>query len=236
MIVPLRLSETLFEGLPRLEKLIQNAPADRFEVVVVDYGSPPKAAAELVTLTARFNHAKLVRVDSDTDPFSAGVARNIGAQNATSPVIMFNDVDCLASPNMYEKIHKEARARRIDINAYDFFAIPIAFLTFEGVEEYQKIHAGNEPYDADSLFHYHIIRSEKQFIWFMAYSGSTIVVNRLHYLSIGGTSPVFHGHGAEDYEVKLRLAAYRPIGRKPLDYYRNTKNNRERPAKAFSLG
>ncbi|QGJ74169.1 glycosyltransferase [Sinorhizobium meliloti] len=225
IIVPLRLSETLFEGLPRLEKLLQNAPADRFEVVVVDYGSPPKAAAELVTLTAGFNHAKLVRVDADAEPFSAGVARNIGAQNATSPVIMFNDVDCLASPNMYEKIHKEARARRIDVNAYDFFAIPIAFLTFEGVEEYQKIHATNEPYNADSLFHYHIIRGEKQFIWFMAYSGSTIVVNRLHYLSIGGTSPVFHGHGAEDYEVKLRLAAYRPVGRKPLDYYRNTKNN-----------
>jgi len=225
IIVPLRLSETLFEGLPRLERLIQNAPADRFEVVVVDYGSPPRAAAELVTLTAGFNHAKLVRVDADAEPFSAGVARNIGAQNATSPVIMFNDVDCLASPNMYEKIHKEARARRIDVNAYDFFAIPIAFLTFEGVEEYQKIQASNEPYDADSLFHYHIIRGEKQFIWFMAYSGSTIVVNRLHYLSIGGTSPVFHGHGAEDYEVKLRLASYRPVGRKPLDYYRNTKNN-----------
>ncbi|MDW9792444.1 glycosyltransferase [Sinorhizobium meliloti] len=225
IIVPLRLSETLFEGLPRLERLIQNAPADRFEVVVVDYGSPPRAAAELVTLTAGFNHAKLVRVDADAEPFSAGVARNIGAQNATSSVIMFNDVDCLASPNMYEKIHKEARARRIDVNAYDFFAIPIAFLTFEGVEEYQKIQASNEPYDADSLFHYHIIRGEKQFIWFMAYSGSTIVVNRLHYLSIGGTSPVFHGHGAEDYEVKLRLASYRPVGRKPLDYYRNTKNN-----------
>ncbi|WP_391564557.1 glycosyltransferase [Sinorhizobium meliloti] len=225
IIVPLRLSETLFEGLPRLERLIQNAPADRFEVVVVDYGSPPRAAAELMTLTAGFNHAKLVRVDADAEPFSAGVARNIGAQNATSPVIMFNDVDCLASPNMYEKIHKEARARRIDVNAYDFFAIPIAFLTFEGVEEYQKIQASNEPYDADSLFHYHIIRGEKQFIWFMAYSGSTIVVNRLHYLSIGGTSPVFHGHGAEDYEVKLRLASYRPVGRKPLDYYRNTKNN-----------
>ncbi len=192
---------------------------------MVDYGSPPRAAAELVTLTAGFNHAKLVRVDADAEPFSAGVARNIGAQNATSPVIMFNDVDCLASPNMYEKIHKEARARRIDVNAYDFFAIPIAFLTFEGVEEYQKVHASNEPYDADSLFHYHIIRGENQFIWFMAYSGSTIVVNRLHYLSIGGTSPVFHGHGAEDYEVKLRLASYRPVGRKPLDYYRNTKNN-----------
>ncbi|WP_164777807.1 glycosyltransferase [Sinorhizobium meliloti] len=225
IVVPLRLSETLFEGLPRLEELIRNAPADRFEVVVVDYGSPPKAAAELSALTERYNHTKLVRIDADAEPFSAGIARNIGAQNATSPVIMFNDVDCLASPNMYEKIHKEARARRIDVNAYDFFAIPIAFLTFEGVEEYHRTHAANEPYDADSLFHYHIIRGEKQFIWFMAYSGSTIVVNRLHYLSVGGTSPVFHGHGAEDYEVKLRLASYRPIGRKPLDYYRNTKNN-----------
>lgn len=225
IIVPVRLNETLFEGLPRLEQLIRNAPSDRFEVVVVDYGSPTRRAAELSFLTDQFEHAKLVRVDSEAEPFSAGIARNVGAQNATSPVIMFNDVDCLASPNMYEKIHKEARARRIDVNAYDFFAIPIAFLTVEGVEEYHRIHAANEPYDADSLFHYHIIRGEKQFIWFMAHSGSTIVVNRLHYLSIGGTSPVFHGHGAEDYEVKLRLASYRPIGRRPLDYYRNTKNN-----------
>ncbi|MDX0135798.1 glycosyltransferase [Sinorhizobium meliloti] len=225
IIVPLRLSGTLFEGLPRLEKIIQNAPADRFEVVVVDYGSPPNEAANLVALTGRYPHAKLVRVSAETEPFSAGISRNIGAQHATSPVIMFNDVDCLASPNMYEKIHKEARARKIDVNAYDFFAIPIAFLTYEGVEEYHSAQTSNEPYAADSLFHYHIIRGEKQFISFMAYSGSTIVVNRLHYLSVGGTSPEFHGHGAEDYEVKLRLASYRPIGRKPLDYYRNTKNN-----------
>ncbi|AJD43965.1 hypothetical protein RGR602_PB00435 (plasmid) [Rhizobium gallicum bv. gallicum R602sp] len=40
IIVPVRLNETLFEGLPRLEQLVRNAPSDRFEVVVVDYGSP----------------------------------------------------------------------------------------------------------------------------------------------------------------------------------------------------
>lgn len=225
LIVPLRLGSGLFEGIPRLRKILESTPSKEFEVVAVDYGSPAQEAAELERLVSEFSHARLVRVDAESEPFSAGNARNAGAEAATSPVIMFNDVDCLASREMYRKIHAEACARRIDLNVYDFFAVPVAFLTFEGVEEFSNLHVNNEPYIADSLFHYHIIRGEKQFVWFMAYSGSTIVVNRLHYLSVGGTSSEFHGHGAEDYEVKLRLAAYRQIGRKPLDYYRNTKNN-----------
>ncbi|NSX92641.1 glycosyltransferase [Agrobacterium tumefaciens] len=225
IIVPLRLGEALYEGEQRLEKLIENIPPDRFEVVVVDYGSPAAGAAALVAVVAKFEHAKLVRLDSETQPFSAGIARNLGAQNASSPVIMFNDVDCLASPEMYRRIHEEATARALDVNAYDFFSIPIAFLTFEGVEEYNKLQSQRPASVADSQFHYHIIRGEKQFVWFMAYSGSTIVVNRLHYLSIGGTSTEFHGHGAEDFEVKLRLAGHRPIGTKPLDFYHNTKTN-----------
>lgn len=225
IIVPLRLGDALYEGKQRLEKLIENIPSDRFEVVVVDYGSPIAGASELSEVTAKFEHAQLVRVDSETQPFSAGIARNIGAQNASSPVIMFNDVDCLASPEMYGRIFDEAQARALDVNAYDFFSIPIAFLTFEGVDEYNKLHDDRPSHIADSQFHYHIIRGEKQFVWFMAYSGSTIVVNRLHYLSIGGTSTEFHGHGAEDFEVKLRLAGHRPIGTKPLDFYHNTKIN-----------
>ncbi|MGO4437947.1 glycosyltransferase [Rhizobium sp. RAF56] len=224
IIIPVRVSDALFQGLPRIEKLLASIPREGFEAVIVDYGSSRREAEELQAIADKFSHARNIRVEAETEPFSAGIARNIGAEHAMGSVIMFNDVDCIASPHMYRRIAEEAEARRIDINVYDFFSIPIAFTTYEGADEYTRLQA-EDPRRADALFHYHMIRGEKQFVFMMAYSGSTIVVNRLQYLAIGGTNQQFHGHGAEDFEVKLRLAGYRPIGVKPIDYYHNTKVN-----------
>lgn len=145
IIIPLRLSEALFEGISRLEKLLTTVPAEFFDVLVVDYGSTAEEAINLQALVDKFANASVVRVNAEKEPFSAGIARNIGAQNAKTPVIMFHDVDCLASQNMYMKIHAEATARAIDVNSYDFFAIPVTFLTFEGVEEYCNINNNYPP-------------------------------------------------------------------------------------------
>ncbi len=224
LIVPLRFGNTLFDGPIRLEKLLQSVPADLFEVVVVDYGSAVEEATIVKSITSRYAHARYVYVPASHAPFSAGIARNVGAEHARHSTIMFNDVDVLCSQEMYRRIHDEAEARDIG-HSYDFFSIPIAFLTYEGVQEYSELHEANSESKADALFQYHLIRGNSQFLLNMAYSGSTIVVSRNLYLSIGGTNAEFHGHGAEDFEVKLRLTSYRPVGVRPLDFYRNTKTN-----------
>lgn len=224
LIVPIRVGEHLFEGDVRLDKLLSSVPADRYEVIVVDYGSPKLHAKEIENIVSRHPHARYLYVDAEHAPFSAGSARNRGAQRASHPIIMFNDVDVICSPEMYRRISEEADARDIS-NRYDFLSIPVAFLTFEGITEYNELHERNSDFKADALFHYHMIRGNSQFILNVAYSGSTIVVSKALYLAIGGTSEEFFGHGAEDFEVKLRLSGYRPIGIRPLDFYRNTKSN-----------
>jgi len=223
LIIPVRFSNMLFEGAERLERLIQTVPSEYYEVVVVDYGSAKNEAQTIVEITENFSHARVVRSDTERLPFSAGNARNIGAQHATHDVIMFNDVDCLCGTDMYKKIALETFARNVRENIYDFFTVPVAFLTFEGTEEFNRIH--RDCVYSDHFFHQYITSSNKQIVIQVAYSGSTVVVNRKHYLALGGSSQDFHGHGAEDFEIKSRLVGYNPIAPKPLDYYHNTKNN-----------
>jgi len=224
LIIPVRFSSMLFEGAERLERLIQNAPPEHYEVVVVDYGSSKNEAKTIETITQKFSHARVVRADTERLPFSIGDARNIGAQHAIHDVIMFCDVDCLGGVDMFRKIAQEATIRNIRENAYDFFMIPIAFLTYEGAEEFNRIHK-ELPYP-DYVFHQHILSANKRFILSMAYSGTTSVLNRRHYLALGGVNQIFHGHGAEDFELNLRLAYYNPITTTmPVDYYHETRNN-----------
>jgi len=224
LIIPVRFSNILFEGVERLERLLKNVPSEYYEAMVVDYGSAEHEAQIISAITQKFSHARVVRADTGRLPFSIGDARNIGAQHAAHDVIMFCDVDCLGGMDMFRKIAREAAARNLRENAYDFFMIPIAFLTYEGVEEFNRIH--RDISYPDCVFHQYIMNANKQFILSMAYSGTTSVLNRMHYLALGGVNQVFHGHGAEDFELNLRLAYYNPITTtKPVDYYHNTKNN-----------
>lgn len=225
LIIPVRVSEIVYDAVPRIRSILSSAPPSHYEVVIVDYGSPAAEAENVSNACKEFHHAKLIRVDNEQDPFSAGHARNIGAQHATHDIIMFNDIDCLCSTEMYVKISDEANIRNLAENAYDFFSLPIAFLTFEGTQEYNRLITSQNEFNSDDIFYKNIIRSNKHLVQFMAYTGSTIVVNRLHFLALGGTSREFHGHGGEDYDIKHRLAAYNPIGQRPLDYYLNTKDN-----------
>lgn len=224
LIIPLRISDIVYDAIPRLENILRNAPPRHFEIVVVDYGSPKNEAMNIEKTCSRFEHARVVRVDNENSPFSAGNARNIGAQHATHDVIMFNDIDCICSAEMYQEIAIEARTRGISFNAYEFFSVPVAFLTFEGTKEYESFLNKNDS-NSDKIFYKKIICGDKNSIHFMAYTGSTVVVNKHHYLALGGVSREFHGHGGEDYDIKHRLSAYNPIGTRPLDYYLNTKDN-----------
>lgn len=225
VIVPVRVSDITHQALPRIADLLRTIPDDRYDVIVVDYGSEADQAVQLQQACGLYDHARVIRVDCEVRPFSAGHARDIGAQHATTDVVMFNDIDCIASADMYRRIADEAEARRIDINAYEFFSLPIAFLTYEGTDEYKRIQETAPGSLSDSRFYEHIISNNRHIVLSMAYTGSTVVVNRLHFLAIGGSNKQFHGHGAEDFEVKHRLAGYNPIATRPIDYYTDYKSN-----------
>ena len=69
----------------------QTAPADCFQILVVDSGSPEPARAELQEVARQFAGARLLRVDET----GVSAARNAGAAAATSDYIAYIDDDAI---------------------------------------------------------------------------------------------------------------------------------------------
>lgn len=225
LIVPVRLSrDSLYDEVARIRRIVKTIPS-LYDVVIVDYGSSPARACELQEVAADFSCVKVVRVDCEKETFSVGAARDIGAQHATAPLVMFHDIDFYISQPGYKRILLEARLRGMPENAYSFFALPGTYLTEAFTKTYLELHDAGDGEFADVLLHNAVMRNDREVFENHTYAISAIVVNRHHLLSIGGHDRSFVGHGAEDYELMHRLCWYYPKGPRPHDYYQNTRSN-----------
>ena len=78
----------------------QTVGADGFEIVLVDSGSPPSVAAELLRIAEIAPNTRLVRVDDS----GVSLARNEGARAATGDYVAYIDDDAMAEPDWIEQI------------------------------------------------------------------------------------------------------------------------------------
>ena len=221
IIIPLRMSDLVYQAPKRLNLILSKVPADLFDVIVVDYGSQSPFREEILEISNRYDHSRVVRVDAEFDSFSIGAARDIGVQHATTPVVMFNDIDFYANDVMYRRIDDEIKSRELTTKTYDFFCVPVAWTTDLVLNLIDEMPDRNFNY----TIHQSIIEYAKSLIETMVYGSSAIVTNRHNYLSIGGHNKKFYGHGAEDYDLLHRLAASCPKGPRTGLYYVDKKNN-----------
>jgi glycosyltransferase involved in cell wall biosynthesis len=77
----------------------QTVERDRFDILIVDSGSGPAAAAELGVLAARYR-TRLLRVDLP----GVSAARNAGAWSARARYIAYIDDDAIPAPDWVENI------------------------------------------------------------------------------------------------------------------------------------
>ncbi|MBX9459243.1 MAG: hypothetical protein KL863_26140 [Rhizobium sp.] len=224
LIIPIRLTGATHEGAARLARICATVPRDLFEILISDYGTPPAHRAPLDA--AEKDGIRVVRHPSPHPLFSIGKARDFGVQMATSPVIIFNDIDFFGTEAMYRAIHAEAMRRRLAENLFDFFCVPVLFLTEEGTRAW--LAAGDDARPFGGSLTVEELEADRLRIQSVAYGSSAMVVNRHHYLSLGGHDPRFTGHGAEDYDLLHRLATLAPRGPRPHDYFTDYKDNNVR--------
>ncbi|AUV28042.1 MULTISPECIES: capsular polysaccharide export protein, LipB/KpsS family [unclassified Citrobacter freundii complex] len=222
IVIPLRVTPDVYQAKERLESIISNVPDDKFNILIIDYGTEKQYLH--IFDGVKCNNVKIIRCDSEDRIFSIGHARDIGVQHSEDDVVIFNDIDFYANRNMYDKIYYEVLSRDMVNNRYDFFCVPVFFLTENGTK---TLHESKYLDDAvfNNWIHKKIVESHNDFVDFPAYGSSAIVVNKYHYLAIGGHCREFYGHGAEDYDVLHRLASYYAKGPRTVNYYENTKNN-----------
>ncbi|MDX0789218.1 capsular biosynthesis protein [Sinorhizobium medicae] len=223
-IIPVRLSkDKLYDEVERIERIIATVPQS-YAVLIVDYGTPEERRRELNAVAERTG-VKLVREDTGRAPFSVGHARDIGTQHATTPLVIYHDIDFLLSREGYDRVVAEARLRGMPENAYAFFALPGAYLTEDFTQKYLAMHSSGDGAFGDMLVHDGVMRHDKAVFESNTFAISAIVASKYHLLALGGHDKSFTGHGAEDFELMHRLTSYYHRGPRPKDYYNNTKNN-----------
>jgi len=230
IIITIRLTPTLFEAERRLHDLCSVIPRNFFEIVIVDYGTPETLRGPLLAYTAQPG-IQVVRHPEPNKIFSIGAARDYGAQVANCPALLFMDIDFHAPQVGFQAIYKLASKMNLFKLTDKFLCIPVFFLTEQGTLKYERgIGLGIEwlvPCNIDQ------IEDDKENIAFPSYGSSAILINRMHYMSVGGHHPSFQGHGAEDFELLHRLSSLTPWGERPVNYYFDTKIKNMEPLSGF---
>ena len=218
LIIPLRLTAHIYEGSNRLIRLIQNVPRNLFEIIISDYGTDARYTELFNDLCGQ--GVRIIHHPAPEKIFSIGKSRDFGVQIAQTPIVMFNDLDFLGTTEMYQRIYAEVQRRNLTANPCDFFCVPVMFLTELGNDSWS-----NSQHEFIQDFRPQSLTLLQQFIKYPAFGSSAIVINRHHYLSLGGHNSRFSGHGAEDFDLLHRLCALSPRAPRPHDYYTDYRDN-----------
>lgn len=211
VVFPLRCSAASAYRVARLEANLSffNDYED-VECVVVDSGSGPRQAAHIVAACAPHPRARLVVDPHPEEPFAPGIVRNLGAEHARGDYLFFYDVDLCAGPELVPALRRWIAA---EPDANDFLIVPCLYLTERATEHVS--HRGTvdlAPFLASFL------AGANHLVAHLAVSTSTVLVERRHFLRIGGNRPEYRGHGCEDFDLLHRLSSYQPHGKRPPDY------------------
>jgi len=218
VVVTFRHSEDRPDELERMEMLLSVNRPDNVLIYIVDSGSPSHIS-ELIKEMCLKKEAEYIYYPSSNEIFSIGRARDVGAMYSNTDFVFFQDLDLLPYDTFYHELINEIENQRLYENAYDFLMVPCLFLTQQGSKEYIQLKGK----DRKSIFFEHFISNNKEKIHSYAPGTSALVVNRMHYLSIGGHQKEFAGHGFEDFELIHRLAYLSNKFSRPNNYYKDFK-------------
>lgn len=165
--------------------------------IFVDFSSSIEISDELEML-AKHRGIKYIRLNRHGELYSSGVCRNVGAIQADSKYISFQDVDLLASDVFYENIEKR-------VVKYDFYneleLIPCLYLS----EEFSKVYMNLNSSEKKRVIHNAYLENDESIINMYAPASSCKLLERKFYLMSGGVNKEFYGHGFEDFELHYRL-------------------------------
>lgn len=217
IIIPIRVKHQAKEALMRLQRLLSQIP-ECFEVVVVDDGSALRWQKEVCRLVMAKPNSRYTYLPTSKQRFSLARARNRGAAESKSEIIIFHDLDFLGTTGTYLQI-ADFIGKKQPLQQQCFFCIPVAFLAESGTKNYlHHLQSGS------IINNWDFYQAEESVggVKFLVQGSSCIVLNRDYFLKVGGHDESYDGHGAEDFELLHRLSLNFPIAKRPADYAVNT--------------
>lgn len=188
------------------------------EYILVDSGSNLSCQQENQKICASMGVRYLYH-DSIGEVFSIGSARDYGVQKAKGKLVTFLDVDLVPCFQFVKKLLEFSELSGVIEGKKRFFVVPCLYLTEYGSSEFLN----EEKRLRHRKYLYKHTVGDGLYIENLAPCSSVMVVNRFHYLSIGGHHPQFKGHGYEDFELIHRLSAEEGSIPRSYNYYKDMK-------------
>jgi glycosyltransferase involved in cell wall biosynthesis len=177
--------ETLAHVIPTL--LAQDVPASSFEVLVCDSNSTDGTAEYLAEIARDYPHVRHL-----PGPYTGrAAARNAGIDAAHGDVVLFNDADILASPDLLSMHLRHHHAQRN-------VAVVGLEVQVKNLDEYA--YKRDHP-EARGALHK---PTRKRLTWLYFLTGNASV-RREDLLRVGRFDESFTGYGHEDLELGYRL-------------------------------
>lgn len=220
VIIPFRCENFASDYLyVRLKELLTIIPQHgEIEFLVVDSGSLPEYSEKLRKL-CEGKSVTYIYQDTVGKPFSLGGCRDYGVQYSKGNAISFLDVDLRMSSSFWNGLLQLMDNWGISKYKKSFLAVPCLYLTQEGTEKF-LLDESDAKYNQ---FYLEYLQGQMDNVENFATCSSVMIVDRLHYLSIGGHNPEFNGHGYEDFELYHRLMAEENIIPRSHNYLKDTK-------------
>jgi glycosyltransferase involved in cell wall biosynthesis len=177
--------DTLAHVIPTL--LAQDLPASEFEVLVCDSNSTDGTAEYLASVHAQ--HPNVRHLPGNYT--GRAMARNAGIQAAQGDVILFNDSDILASPDLLSRHLRHHRERR---------NVAVVGLEVQVKDLNDYAYKRDHPEERGSL--HKPTRKTLPWLYFLTGNAS---VRRDDLLRVGSFDESFTGYGHEDLELGYRL-------------------------------
>lgn len=222
VIIPFRCENSASHYIvERLEELSSKLEQDSdVEFLVVDSGSSEDYSLECQNIC---NKNKIIYLYEDTrgQTFSISSARDFGVRHARGDVVTFLDVDWRFKKGFFKGVLELIDLWGISKYKKSFLSIPALYLSENGAKQYKEANGDERILQQ---FYIEFLRGENSNIETLAPFSSIILVDRIHYLSIGGHSKEFRGHGYEDFELTNRLIQEENILPEANNYTRDTKS------------
>lgn len=219
VIIPFRNDHEIKHLIPRLTITCREAAnVTDIEFIVADSGSDARSATQIKSICAE-NGIKYVYYATEGQVFSIGEARDFGVTHASGEVVTFIDIDFRFPTDFWGRLLSFIRSFGLPDNKKSFFVVPLLYLTQDGTTDFENS-TGDDRFSSILLKWLH---GDTDTVQNMAPCSSIIVVNRLHYLSIGGHRKEFRGHGYEDFELVHRLLDEDRTIQRAENYYKDNK-------------
>lgn len=227
VIIPIKISDFnifLYSRLERFIKYFDRSP--KIEYIIVDSTKIHEYAKSIEKKIKNIDNAIYIHVDIE-EPYSAAKARNRGAYVANGKYLIFYDIDLISKKNYFLEVLTDVEnLSEIDSKAFTIY--PCLYLTesyTSYIEENFNIESSYELFPELSTAKKECLSGLKAKVLYPAINTSTILVNRIHFIDIGGYDEEFSGHGYEDFFLIHVLSYYYPLSLKDTSYFIDDKTD-----------